>query len=66
MNLPPASFGTRDNPYSSMLVDAVTSNPVIATILMAYFTRAGDQLEFKTLGDHEIVEKYQLDSTPFR
>ena len=58
IELPPASFGTRDNPYSNMLVDS-TSNPVTASIIMGYFTRAGDQLEWT--GDREN-SKIQIDS----
>ena len=63
IELPPTSFGTRDNPYSNMLADTMTSKPVTARIIMGYFTRAGDKLEM--IGDENTM-KIQLDSTPFR
>ncbi|KAF8341751.1 hypothetical protein F5887DRAFT_976677 [Amanita rubescens] len=65
IDLPPTSFGTHDNPYSNMLVDAMTSNPVTADILMAYFTRIGDKMGFKT-GDPDNSFQIKLNSTPFR
>ncbi len=64
IELPPASFGSRDNLYSDMLVDTMTSNPVKAYILMAYFTRAGNELE--VAGGHDKYKEIKLDSTPFR
>ena len=64
IELPPASFGTRDNPYSNMILDSVTSNPVTASIIMGYFTRAGDEL--KWTGDPDETKKIQLDFSPFR
>ena len=62
IDLPPASFGTRDNPYSDLLVDTVTSSPGTATIILAYFTRAGDELKFT--GDK--TKPVHIDGTPFR
>ena len=49
--------------YSDMLVDAATSSPVTANILMAYFTRTGDKLEWTE--DRDKVEEVKLD-THFR
>jgi hypothetical protein len=64
IDLPPTSFGTHDNMYSNMLVDTMTSNPVTAHILMAYFTRAGDKLE--VTGDHDDSTQIKLDFAPLQ
>ena len=61
IDLPPTSFGTRDNPYSNMVVDSVTSNPVTANIIMGYFTRAGERL--KWTGDRDKVKTIKVDSS---
>ena len=61
IDLPPTSFGTRDNPYSNMLADSVTSNPVSSTIIMGYFTRAGEKL--KWTGDCDKVKTIKVDSS---
>ena len=58
IKFPPTSFGTRDHPYSDMVVDKVTSNPVTVSIIMGYFTRAGDKLE--CTGDREKMEQIQV------
>lgn len=39
VDLPPDSFGTRENPHSEKLVDPNNLEPRNATIFMAYFTK---------------------------
>lgn len=63
VEFPPTSFGTRDNPYSNILVDTTTSDPVTANILMAYFTRAGTELAFT--GDRDKFKQMKV-NTAFR
>jgi len=46
VELPPASFGTPENPYSDKLMDRKTSQQGHATIVLTYFTRVGDKLEY--------------------
>jgi hypothetical protein len=61
VDLPPDSFGTRENPQSDKLVDPKTNVPRTATILLAYFTTTGSKVDF--IGKSEVT---QLDFSPFR
>jgi hypothetical protein len=49
---PPSLFGTREKPYSNALLDKTTSTTgAAATLLLSYFTRVGNELEFRSKRD---------------
>lgn len=60
IELPPSSFGAPGNPLGDKLLDQKTDKPGRATIVLAYFTRAGDKIEH--IGEAETV---QLPYSPF-
>ncbi|KDR77228.1 hypothetical protein GALMADRAFT_139239 [Galerina marginata CBS 339.88] len=62
VDYPPTAFGTLDDPLSSKLMDKKTSKPAQATIVLAYFTRTGDDLDY--IGD--IKDQIRVDGTPYQ
>ena len=61
IDLPPTSFGTRQNRYSDMLIDRKTSQRGQALVLMAYFTRAGDNPDYNP----DDIKTTRFDNSPY-
>ena len=52
VDFPPDSFGTREEPKSQVLIDAVEEGPQCATIVMAYVMRVSSEpLRLSSLPD---------------
>jgi hypothetical protein len=62
LDVPPDSFGTRENQQRSLLVNKETLQPQNATIMLAYFTRVGEEEKFSGVGPSNVV---QLGTAPF-
>ena len=62
IDLPPDAFGAHENPQSDKLVDLRTMEPQTATIVLAYFTRTGSELEYIA----DSSEAIQLNLSPFQ